>query len=108
MKLHVISLIAAAVSIGGPMTEARSKPVRDGMTPERAIVIPHSKRNFRDLAFDIICRRYPDAKRRAPYELAANPLDAAGRNYEVGITFSTKSHGNRMMWFRTTYRDLAR
>ena len=107
MKLRVIGLIAAAVSVGGPVTEARSKPVGDGTTPIRAIVIPHSKRNFRELAFDIICRRYPDAKRRAPYDLAANP-SPGGHIYTVGITFPTVSHGERTMWFRTTYDDLAR
>jgi hypothetical protein len=105
MKLGVISLLAAAVDIGSAIAEA--KPSRNGATREQAIIIPHSTRNFRDLAFDIICRRYPDAKRRAPYDLTAFP-SPGGHIYTVEITFSTVVHGSQRMWFRTTYDDLAR
>jgi hypothetical protein len=102
MKLHVIWLIAAAVSIDGPMTEARSRTVRDG-TPERPILIGPSKRGFHETALQIIRHRYPDFQ--GTYELYANPPNS-GCTYEVIIDFSTASHGRHKMYFRTTSRDL--
>ena len=56
----ILSLLLAAVAHSGfANTDQEPSAVRDGSTPERAIIIPHSKRPFDDLAWSSIRQRFP-------------------------------------------------
>ena len=106
MKRRVILplLFAAVAHSGFADTHQKSSAVRDGSTPARAIIIPHSKRPFDDLAWVHIQQRYPDAT-RYPNESDVKSTDG-DRTWTVAIYFSTKFHGRRTMYFKTTWRHL--
>ncbi len=74
-------------------------PVRDGSSPDRAIIMRGSTSTFEDAAFRIILQRYPDAKR--------SPIGRAvgfdGHTYLATITFSTAHHGKHSMYFDITH-----
>ena len=101
----ILPLLLAAFAYSG-VADAHEKQnaVRDGSTEERAIVIPHSKRPFDDLAWVYIRQRYRDAT-QSPYESDVRSPDH-GRTWTVAIYFSTKFHGRRTMYFKTTWRHL--
>jgi hypothetical protein len=62
----ILPLLLAAVAHSS-ISDAQQKQngIRDGSTEQRAIIIPHSKRPFHDLAWEQIQRRYPVEEPRA-------------------------------------------
>ena len=73
--------------------------VRDGSSPDRAIIMRGSTSTFEDAAFRIILQRYPDAK-RSPI---GRVVGFDGRTYLATITFSTAHHGKHAMYFDITH-----
>jgi hypothetical protein len=103
MKSRVFALLLAAFAQSAiANTHQASRTVRDGSTPERAIVLQYSSRRYVwDTAFDSIRQRYPDLK-PGPDEKDLRTSDG-GRTYTVAIYFATASHGRRKMYFKTTW-----